>query len=123
MAHTVGDDIFAEIAAMAMRARIERRAEVPAAQVGPDLEKLLRHAARAGDCGVIRRLVMQGVDMDARDEGGRTALNIATQYNRTDAIKTLLAGREMRRMAALGELPETGFYKKFSRNIKNGSVK
>ncbi len=58
---------------------------------------------------------MTGVDLDARDDGGRTALNIATQYNRTQAIKTLLAAREMRRMAALGELPKTAFFEKFQK--------
>lgn len=125
MGRTLGDDIFAEIAAMAQRARMERKNDMPAvtAKAAPDLERLLRMAAKAGDCGAIRRLVMQGADLDARDDGGRTALNIATQYNRTDAIKTLLAAREMRRMAALGELPETGFYKKFSKTAKNGSVR
>jgi hypothetical protein len=76
-------------------------------------EWMLREAAMTGDCYIIRNLVMDGVDLDARDASGRTALNIATQYNRKEAIKTLLAAREMRRMAQTGELPDTGFYGRF----------
>ena len=82
----------------------------------PEKERSLRAAAKAGDCHVIRVLVMEGVDLDARDEQGRTALNIATQYNQKNAIKTLLAAREMRRMAMRGELPDTQFFSKFKRN-------
>lgn len=80
-------------------------------------EKMLREAAKAGDCYIIRNLVMDGVDLDARDASGRTALNIATQYNQKDAIKTLLAAREMRLMARLGELPETDFYRRFNKQV------
>ncbi|HEU4837877.1 MAG TPA: ankyrin repeat domain-containing protein [Micavibrio sp.] len=76
-------------------------------------ERMLREAAMTGDCYIIRNLVMDGVDLDTRDASGRTALNIATQYNQKEAIKTLLAAREMRRMAKLGELPETSFYGRF----------
>jgi len=76
-------------------------------------EKILRDAAQAGDCYVIRTLVMEGVDLDARDNLGRTALNIATQYNQQGAIKTLLAAKEMRRLAQSGALPDTGFFRKF----------
>ncbi len=115
------DDIFATVAAMAKDAARQRK-EADSAH-DRSLEKLLRLAAYAGDCGAIRRLVMEGADLDARDKAGRTALNIATQYNKTDAIKTILAAREMRRMAALGELPETSFFKKFKTPAKNGSVK
>ena len=78
-------------------------------------EKRLRAAARAGDCHAIRVLVMEGVDLDARDASGRTAINIATQYNQREALKTLLAAKEMRRLARLGELPKTAFFKKFNR--------
>lgn len=78
-------------------------------------EKALWVAAKSGDCGRIRLLVMEGVDLDARDSQGRTALNIATQYNQQAVIKTLLAAKEMRRMAALGELPKTAFFAKFAK--------
>lgn len=78
-------------------------------------EQALWFAAREGNCARIRQLVMDGVDLEARDPQGRTAINIATQYNRGDAIKTLMAAREMRRMAALGLLPETHFFRRFSK--------
>lgn len=79
-------------------------------------EKMLREAAKAGDCYIIRNLVMDGVDLEARDASGRTALNFATQYNQKEAIKTLLAAREMRRLAQIGELPDTAFYRKFQKS-------
>ena len=78
-------------------------------------EKALWIAAKNGDCGRIRLLVMEGVDLEARDSQGRTAINIATQYNQQAVIKTLLAAKEMRRMAALGELPKTAFFAKFAK--------
>lgn len=78
-------------------------------------EKALWVAARAGDCYAIRVLTMRGVDLDARDAQGRTAIHIATQYNQMDALKTLLAAKEMRRMAKFGELPQTQFFKKFEK--------
>lgn len=83
-------------------------------------EKMLREAAKDGDCYIIRNLVMDGVDLEARDASGRTALNIATQYNQKEAIKTLLAAREMRRLAQIGELPDTAFYRRFQKP-KTGS--
>lgn len=84
-------------------------------------ERMLREAAQAGDCYIIRMLVMDGVDLDARDGAGRTALNIATQYNQAQAIKTLLAAKEMRRMAKMGDLPDTAFFRKFA--PKTGTTK
>ena len=83
-------------------------------------ERMLRDAAAAGDCYMIRHLVMDGVDIDARDASGRTALNIATQHNQAQAIKTILAAREMQRLAKLGELPDTEFYRRFQKS-KTGS--
>jgi hypothetical protein len=79
------------------------------------MEELLWNAAKRGDCARIRMLVMDGVDLDARDAQGRTAINIATQYNQRDVLKTLLAAKEMRRMAVLGELPQTKFFNKFKK--------
>lgn len=79
---------------------------------------LLWRAAKAGDCGAIRILVMDGVDLDARDEEGRTALNIATQYGQHEVIKTLLAAKEMRSLAVRGVLPDTPFFNKFKRKVE-----
>lgn len=83
-------------------------------------ERMLREAAQSGDCYIIRMLVMDGVDLEARDASGRTALNIATQYNQAQAIKTLLAAKEMRRMAKLGDLPDTAFFRKFAPKTGSG---
>src|SRR5690606_13622410 len=74
----------------------------------------LWQAAMAGDCYAIRMLVMEGVDLEARDAQGRTAFNIATQYNQQNALKTLLAAREMKRMAKIGDLPDSNFFRKFA---------
>lgn len=76
-------------------------------------EQMLWAAAYSGDCAMIRKLVMDGADLDARDGDGRTAINIATQYGRQDALKTLLAAKEMRYLASLGKLPDTAFFRKF----------
>lgn len=78
-------------------------------------EKALWVAAKSGDLYAIRLLVLDGVDLDARDSQGRTAINIATQYGKQNALKTLLAAKEMRYMASLGELPDTKFFSKFQK--------
>lgn len=102
--------VLREIAAMA-RAAYEKA-------LGPKVdpkEELLWGAARKGDCYKIRLLVMDGVDLDARDAQGRTAINIAAQYNQQQAMKTLLAAKEMRYMAQIGDLPQTKFFSKFAK--------
>lgn len=92
---------------------IEPAAKAPAAP--GKMEAALWRAALDGDCYAIRVLVMEGADLEARDSQGRTAINIATQYDRKEALKTLLAAREMKRMAMLGDLPDTSFFRKFGR--------
>ncbi|PZO87642.1 MAG: hypothetical protein DI626_03510 [Micavibrio aeruginosavorus] len=87
----------------------------PVKEVAKGKEKILWIAAQNGDCARIRLLVMEGVDLDARDEQGRTALNIATHYNQSNAIKTLMAAKEMLRMAKLGLLPENHFFHRFAK--------
>lgn len=47
-------------------------------------------AAEAGDLEGIRAAVASGVDIDARDERGRTALMRATYANQLDAFRLLL---------------------------------
>lgn len=76
-------------------------------------EQKLWYAARLGDCAALRRLVVEGADIDARDSAGRTALHIATQYGHLEARKTLMAAKEMKSLAALGVSPMSGFTAKF----------
>ncbi len=66
-------------------------------------------AAASGDCGAIRVLAMSGVDIDARNEDGFTAFNIATRHGHSDAAMTILAVREVRFAKTLGEDPATFF--------------
>jgi hypothetical protein len=107
---TVADLIFKQLSQMAKEADVKQKI-VP--QIS--LEQKLLWAAEVGDCQVIRQLVLHGVDLDVRDHHGRTAMNIATQAGQTKVITTLLAAKEMRYLASLGELPETAFYKRFQR--------
>lgn len=60
-----------------------------------DIQGQLWEAARKGDTTEIRRLVVLGAKVDQRDENGRTALHIASQYQHDEAYKILLAAREM----------------------------
>lgn len=106
----------------------ERRAQAAevkrlmALKTGPGTKEIaLWAAAQTGNCQRIRLLVMEGVDLNARDAEGRTAINIATQYSQHAALKTLLAAREMRRMAASGELPKTRFFARFAKTGTDGA--
>ncbi len=78
-------------------------------------ESALWIAAQEGDCHKIRLLVLEGVDLEMRDSYGRTALNIAMQYHKKDAIKTLMAAKEMRKMAVDGQLPNMNFFRKLAK--------
>ncbi|QWF19876.1 ankyrin repeat domain-containing protein [Lysobacter capsici] len=61
------------------------------ALVGQDLSRYLFDAARAGDVGVLESLLARGVQVDARDERGSTALILAAYYGKSDAVQALLA--------------------------------
>lgn len=68
-------------------------------------QKKLFEAARTGDKATIRSLVFDDtVHFEARDEQGRTAFNIATQFGHADAAQTILAARESRYLRDLGML-------------------
>lgn len=67
-----------------------------------DLNEQLRAAARTGDCGKIRLLVMSGADVDARDEDGWNAFNIATSSGQSQAATTLLAARQLSYIRKIG---------------------
>ena len=57
-------------------------------------------AAAAGDLLTLRLMIVQGADLDLRDGVGRTALNLASQNQQTDAMTTLLAAKQLRYMQA-----------------------
>ncbi len=67
-----------------------------------DLNEQLREAARNGDCGKIRLLVMTGAEVDAQDAEGWTAFNIATSTGQHQAATTLLAARQISYIRKLG---------------------
>lgn len=66
------------------------------------LQAMLWAAAATGDSGMVRRLALVGVDMDARNNEGFTAFNIATMKGHADTAKTILAVREFRYTQGLG---------------------
>lgn len=85
------------------------------------LQRELWRAAKEGDCGAIRLAVMHGADLDARDEEGRTAAHIASQYGKLDALKTLTAARQMMFFAKAEGSAEEAFVKK-ARTVKISKV-
>lgn len=72
-----------------------------------EMQKALWVAAQKGDKEKIRMLVVAGADVNATDEDGRTALNIASQYGQADAYKTLLAARGMQELMQAGVSRDT----------------
>jgi hypothetical protein len=80
-------------------------------------EKLWAAAAR-GDQAMIRALVFEDVDFDARDDQDRTAFNIATQYGHPAAAQTILAARQMKEMQKMG-LTSDGFETMVRKPLKN----
>ena len=53
-------------------------------------EQRLFNAARSGDTETIRLLLKKGADINAKDNGGNTALMLAALEGRTDVVKLLL---------------------------------
>ena len=64
-------------------------------------------AAKSGDCAEIRRAVISGADIDMKDDEDRNAFQIASQANRVDAMKTILAAKEIMNMEKMGIKPES----------------
>ncbi|KAI0026616.1 ankyrin repeat-containing domain protein, partial [Vararia minispora EC-137] len=50
----------------------------------------LHRAVRTGDDNLVRSLLAAGEDIEARDDGGSTALHIAAKEGRVDIIVRLL---------------------------------
>ena len=78
--------------------RISEAAADPAAAV--------RRAAEIGDLSRLQRLLEKQIDIDSRDDAGRTALMLATLHGHTDAVAALLAyGADPNAAAADGTTP------------------
>ena len=86
------------------------------------IQKELWRACQAGDCGAIRLAVMHGADLDVRDEDGRNAHNIASQYGQIEALKTLTAAKQMTYFAKAGGSAEELFFKKVKAIKKAGTA-
>jgi ankyrin repeat protein len=54
-----------------------------------DGNTLLHFASRVGNMLLIRKLLRQGEDINARDNLGQTALDIAAQYPKSEAVLEL----------------------------------
>ena len=54
-----------------------------------DGNTLLHFASRVGNIFLIRKLLQQGEDINAKNRAGQTALDIAEQYQKSDVIMEL----------------------------------
>ena len=66
------------------------------------LQDNLWKAAKEGRTTEVRKLVVAGADVGMRDDQGRTAMNIASQYGHAETYRTLMAAREMQSMIHAG---------------------
>jgi Ankyrin repeats (3 copies) len=71
-----------------------------------DLSVKLRHAAEIGDLPALQVLLGKQPAIDARDDGGRTALMLATLHGQSGAVEVLLAsGADPNAVDAQGVTP------------------
>jgi ankyrin repeat protein len=54
-----------------------------------DGNTLLHFASRVGNVLLIRKLLRQGEDINAKNRAGQTALDIAKQYHQSEAVLEL----------------------------------
>jgi ankyrin repeat protein len=54
-----------------------------------DRNTLLHFASRIGNILLIRKLLQQGEDINAKNRAGQTALDIAEQYQQSEAVLEL----------------------------------
>jgi ankyrin repeat protein len=54
-----------------------------------DVNTLLHFASRVGDILLIRKLLQQGEDINAKNGAGQTALDIAEQYQQSEVVVEL----------------------------------
>ena len=69
------------------------------------LQQKLWDAASRGDNAMVRILAASGVDLNARNEDGFTAYNLATQKGHFNTALVILAARDMAYEAKLGFAP------------------
>lgn len=53
-------------------------------------ESTLHNAAASGDVASVKKLIVEGATIDARDDSGATALLVATHANRIEAARALI---------------------------------
>lgn len=63
-----------------------------------DLQQQLFAAAAAGDCTAIRALARNGVDLNACNEKGFTALDLAARHNHLRTVMTIMSACELQKM-------------------------
>ena len=68
-------------------------------------EQQLWDAAARGDSAAVRTLALKGVDLNARNEDGFTAYNLATQKGHLNTALTILAARDIAYETKLGFVP------------------
>jgi ankyrin repeat protein len=62
-------------------------------------------AAETGDLATLRAMIVDGFNVETRDDQERTAFHIASQNSQTDVMTTLLAARQMNYLRRLGVDP------------------
>ena len=67
-----------------------------------ELNQKLWDATEAGNCADIRRLIVSGADLNAKDEVGRNAFQIASHFGNSDAMTTILAAKQMLELEKMG---------------------
>jgi hypothetical protein len=70
--------------------------------VRQEVQEKLWRCVESGNYKGIRQAIMSGADVDAKDEQGRTAFQIATQRADTEAAWIILAARDLKFKVALG---------------------
>ena len=70
-----------------------------------ELNLSLLRAAKNGDCAEIRRLIIEGADLNTCDEQSRNVLSVAVANNQHQAIRTLESALEVQKLVRSGVDP------------------
>ncbi len=65
-------------------------------------DNLWFQAAAMGDIGAVRSMIVDGINVNMRDEQGRTAFHIASERGYTDVMTTILAAKKMDYLRQMG---------------------